>query len=144
MINGKIKFLTLELRDGEGDFMETTLQHGFVKSKKHLNICLCNSNLHVHEPDFDAHMKFEDIPEQEIDETIVCQRCLFISTRLTSRDSETQRFYDKNLYEYESTNKKIEDLESELKKLKLQSIKLKSNLTKAELKAKELGISEFL
>ncbi len=136
-----IKYLTLDAIDEKGNTIETLPQHAFVAHEEFKNVALCNSNIRVKEDGITKN--FKDI-KPEIIEHSACEDCKEIARKLINRETEIQRFYDASVSVFHETTKKVKELESELRRLKLELIKEQGNIKKAELKAQRMGCFNFL
>jgi hypothetical protein len=115
------------------------IQHVIIRDDRGLSRCLCNK-----ETDSKVSGRFAGFNSETIDESILCSRCAALSSKLINRESEVQRFYDITLKEISSLDEEISKIESNLKKLKLKRIKAQSDISKAKMRAKELGVYNFL
>ena len=136
-----IKYQTLDAVDEKGNTIETLPQHAFISHEEFKNVALCNSNIRVKE---DGTAKyFKDIIPEVIEHS-ACEECKEIAYKLINRETEIQTLYDAFLVDFNKKNNEIKRLKFKIKKLKLESIIIEGNIKKAELKAKDLGIFNFL
>jgi len=122
---------------------ETSIQHVFV-SQNNKCVSLCDKNMVLLIDGSKINAPFDSLKSEFIDPLNICEKCSALKAMLDSRETEIQRYYDSTVNEFHDVNKEVKKLESLLKKKKLSLIKLQSEITKAELKAKESGIFDFL